>query len=86
MKCSRINDSAKKVKIFGLNHNNLSGNLSPKFAALPSLSALYMNGNNLTGKLEFSEWFYGKMGRRFGAWNNPNLCYPVEVNLNTVSR
>ncbi|PIA63470.1 hypothetical protein AQUCO_00201072v1 [Aquilegia coerulea] len=69
----------RRLRFLGLNHNNLSGNLSPKLAALPSLSALYMNGNNLTGKLEFSEWFYGKMGRRFGAWSNPNLCYPVEL-------
>ncbi|XWS64370.1 hypothetical protein CRYUN_Cryun06bG0180300 [Craigia yunnanensis] len=31
------------------------------------------------GVLKLSEDFYGKMGRRFGAWNNPNLCYPVGV-------
>ncbi|KAF9626068.1 hypothetical protein IFM89_030736 [Coptis chinensis] len=68
-----------KLRFLGLNHNILSGIISPKLAALPSLGALYLHGNNLTGKLEFSEWFYGKMGRRFGAWSNPNLCYPVEL-------
>ncbi|KAL5723522.1 hypothetical protein ACHQM5_006914 [Ranunculus cassubicifolius] len=68
-----------RLRFLGLTHNNLTGKLPPKLAALPSLTALYMNGNNLTGKLEFSEWFYGKMGRRFGAGNNPNLCYPLEL-------
>ena len=33
----------------------------------------------MTGELKFSELFYGKMGRRFGAWNNTNLCYPIEL-------
>ncbi|CAL5338732.1 piriformospora indica-insensitive protein 2-like isoform X1 [Camellia sinensis] len=66
----------KRLRFLGLNDNKLTGNISPKLEALPNVSALYLNGNNLTGELEFSEWFYGKMGRRFGAWNNPNLCYP----------
>ncbi|XP_065852763.1 piriformospora indica-insensitive protein 2-like [Euphorbia lathyris] len=67
----------KKLRFLGLNDNNLTGNLSGKLATLPCLSALYINGNNLSGQLEFSEGFYRKMGRRFGAWNNPNLCIPV---------
>ncbi|XVF03475.1 hypothetical protein REPUB_Repub04eG0264300 [Reevesia pubescens] len=67
----------KRLRFLGLGNNNLTGNLPPKLASLPSLSALYLNGNNLTGVLQFSEDFYGKMSRRFGAWNNPNLCYPV---------
>ncbi|KAK3041303.1 hypothetical protein RJ639_001405 [Escallonia herrerae] len=66
----------KRLRFLGLSGNNLTGELSLKLAALPSLSAIYLNGNNLTGELKFSEWFYGKMGRRFGAWDNPNLCYP----------
>ncbi|KAK9276556.1 hypothetical protein L1049_006090 [Liquidambar formosana] len=69
----------KRLRFLGLNNNNLSGDLLPKLAALPCISALYLNGNNLTGELKFSGWFYGKMGRRFGAWNNPNLCYPMEL-------
>ncbi|WJZ80288.1 hypothetical protein VitviT2T_000221 [Vitis vinifera] len=69
----------KGLRFLGLNDNNLTGNPSPKLAALPSVTALYLNGNNLTGELKFSGWFYGKMERRFGAWNNPNLCYPVEL-------
>ncbi|CAK7326493.1 unnamed protein product [Dovyalis caffra] len=67
----------KRLRFLGLSGNKLTGNLSPKLATLPCVSALYLNGNNLTGELKFSEWFYGKMGRRFGAWNNPNLCYPA---------
>ncbi|KAK6921803.1 Leucine-rich repeat [Dillenia turbinata] len=69
----------KRIRFLGLNDNNLTGDISPKLAALPCISALYLYGNRLSGKLQFSEWFYGKMGRRFGAWNNPNLCYPLEL-------
>ncbi|XP_050372642.1 piriformospora indica-insensitive protein 2-like [Argentina anserina] len=66
----------KRLRFLGLSDNKLRGDLSPKLATLPCISALYLHGNNLTGKLEFSESFYAKMGSRFGAWNNPNLCYP----------
>ncbi|GFZ16163.1 RNI-like superfamily protein [Actinidia rufa] len=66
----------KRLRFLGLNENKLTGDLSPKIETLPSLGAIYLNGNNLTGELKFSEGFYGKLGRRFGAWNNPNLCYP----------
>ncbi|OMO90192.1 Leucine-rich repeat, typical subtype [Corchorus capsularis] len=71
----------KRLRFVGLDNNNLTGHLPPQLASLPSLSALYLNGNNLTGVLQFSREFYGKMGRRFGAWNNPNLCYPVPVGV-----
>ncbi|KAM6548193.1 hypothetical protein CsatB_019869 [Cannabis sativa] len=67
----------KRVRFLDLSDNNLSGNLSPMLAALPCVGALYLNGNNLTGELKFSESFYGKMGSRFGAWDNPNLCYSI---------
>lgn len=66
----------KRLRFLGLSNNKLTGTISPKLATMPCVSALYLNGNNLSGELQFSEWFYGKMGRRFGAWNNPNLCYP----------
>ncbi|KAM5567606.1 piriformospora indica-insensitive protein 2-like [Rosa sericea] len=65
----------KRLRFLGLNDNKLRGNLSSKLATLPCVSALYLHGNNLTGELKFSESFYAKMGSRFGAWNNPNLCY-----------
>ncbi|KAF4386347.1 hypothetical protein F8388_019974 [Cannabis sativa] len=65
----------KRLRFLGLNYNNLSGNVPPRLASLPCISTLYLGGNNLTGELGFSEGFYRKMGRRFGAWNNPNLCY-----------
>lgn len=69
----------KKLRFLGLNDNNLTGNLSPKLEKLPSLNALYLSGNDLKGELKFSKGFFGKMGRRFGAWSNPKLCYPVGV-------
>ncbi|KAG2664441.1 hypothetical protein I3843_16G079000 [Carya illinoinensis] len=69
----------KRLRFLGLNNNNLSGNLSPRLASLPCISSLYLNGNNLTGKLEFPEWFYRKIGKRFGVWNNPNLCHQAEL-------
>ncbi|THG23506.1 piriformospora indica-insensitive protein 2-like [Camellia sinensis] len=65
----------KRLRFLGLTNNSLSGNVSPRFEDMPCLGALYFRGNNLTGKLEFSEFFYKKMGNRFGASNNPNLCY-----------
>ncbi|KAI3744281.1 hypothetical protein L1987_57358 [Smallanthus sonchifolius] len=66
----------KNLRFLGLNDNKLSGNLSPKLAELGNLTALYVNRNNLTGHLNFPLEFYQKMGRRFGAWNNSNLCFP----------
>ncbi|KAL7091088.1 hypothetical protein ACP275_12G083400 [Erythranthe tilingii] len=65
------------LRFLGLNDNKLTGNIPSKIASLPNVGAVYIHGNNLTGEIKFSEWFYGKMGRRFGAWDNPNLCYPV---------
>ncbi|KAF5727775.1 piriformospora indica-insensitive protein 2-like [Tripterygium wilfordii] len=66
----------KRLRFLGLSDNKLTGSLSPKLASLPCVGALYVGGNNLTGELKFSQEFYRKMGRRFGAWSNPNLCYP----------
>lgn len=67
--------SLKRLRYLALDNNHLSGTVSAKFAALPSLAAFYINGNNLTGKLEFPERFYQRMGQRFASWNNPSLCY-----------
>ncbi|CAH9104608.1 unnamed protein product [Cuscuta epithymum] len=67
----------EKLRFLGLNDNNLSGEISPRIAEMPNIGALYLNGNNLAGELQFSEGFYGKMGRRLGVWGNPNLCYPI---------
>ncbi|MCL7034373.1 hypothetical protein MKW94_002917 [Papaver nudicaule] len=69
----------KRLRFLGLNDNNLIGNISPKLADLPSLSTVRLNGNNFSGELKFSKGFYEKMGRRFGAWSNPELCYPIEL-------
>ncbi|CAM8882087.1 unnamed protein product [Rhodiola kirilowii] len=71
----------KRLRFLGLNDNNLSGSLTPKLAALPSLTGFYIHGNNLTGDLTFSGKFYLKMGRRFGAYGNPNLCYSAQRGL-----
>ncbi|KAJ0683309.1 putative leucine-rich repeat domain superfamily [Helianthus annuus] len=67
----------KNLRFLGLNDNKLSGSLSPKLVELGNLTALYVHGNNLTGDLKFPREFYQKMGRRFGAWNNSNLCFPI---------
>jgi Leucine-rich repeat (LRR) protein len=69
----------KKLRFLGLNDNNLTGKILPKLESLPYLNALYLSGNNLKGEIQFSKGFFGKLGRRFGAWNNPKLCYPIEV-------
>ncbi|GAB2280120.1 hypothetical protein Dimus_014757 [Dionaea muscipula] len=65
-----------RLRYLDLSNNNLSGNLPPKLETMPCVSALYVYGNNLTGELKFSNGFYEKMGRKFGAWGNPDLCYP----------
>lgn len=69
----------KRLRFLGLRNNSLSGTPPPELASLPCISALYLNGNNLTGQLDFPGAFYGKMGRRFGAWNNPNLCHRLPL-------
>ncbi|GFQ01366.1 piriformospora indica-insensitive protein 2 [Phtheirospermum japonicum] len=67
----------KGLRFLGLHDNMLTGDVLPELENLPNISALYINGNNLTGELKFSELFLEKMGRRLGAWDNPNLCYPT---------
>nr|DAD32427.1 TPA_asm: hypothetical protein HUJ06_011278 [Nelumbo nucifera] len=69
----------KRLRFLGLNDNDLSSHVPPKLSAMPCLNTLNLYRNDLTGELQFSEWFYGKMGRRFAAWSNPNLCYPVKL-------
>ncbi|XP_021862955.1 piriformospora indica-insensitive protein 2 isoform X2 [Spinacia oleracea] len=69
----------KKLRYVGLANNNLTGYLPSAIANMSAVGAIYVNGNNLTGELKFSEVFYRRLGRRFGAWNNPNLCYVGEL-------
>ncbi|KAK6925200.1 Leucine-rich repeat, partial [Dillenia turbinata] len=70
----------RNLKFLGLDNNSLTGEIPPRLEELPSLHALRIRGNNFTGKLQFSKGFYEKLGRRFEAWNNPNLCYSLEMN------
>uniref|UniRef100_A0A1D1YSX6 Piriformospora indica-insensitive protein 2 n=1 Tax=Anthurium amnicola TaxID=1678845 RepID=A0A1D1YSX6_9ARAE len=63
------------LRFLALDNNHLLGEVPAELAALPMVGALYLNGNNLTGQLGFSEGFYRRMGRRFAAWGNPDLCY-----------
>ncbi|KAJ0241359.1 Uncharacterized protein HA466_0217710 [Hirschfeldia incana] len=66
----------KKLRFLGLSNNSLGGKLFPQMETeMPCLNALYVNGNNISGELEFSKMFYERMGRRLGVWGNPNLCY-----------
>lgn len=74
----------KKLRFLALDNNQISGFVSPKLAEMPSISALYLNGNNLAGELRFSEEFYRRMGSRFASWNNPNLCYVFKAGNTTV--
>lgn len=70
--------SLKRLRFLGLNDNNLTGTVPSKgLETLPCLGALYINGNNLTGELGFSRKFYEKMGTRFKASKNPNLCQHI---------
>lgn len=65
----------KRLRFLGLNDNELTGTVpSKELETLPCLGALYIHGNNLTGELRFSTKFYEKMGTRFKASKNPNLC------------
>ena len=65
----------EKLRFLGLKSNGLSGKVPPSLASMPCISAIYISGNNLSGEIEFSPGFFRKLGRRFGAWENPNLCY-----------
>ncbi|CAN1180420.1 Piriformospora indica-insensitive protein 2 [Linum perenne] len=69
----------KKLRFLGLSDNFLSGSVSPKLAEMEDLGALYLQNNNFSGVLGFQWRFYGRMGRRFGAWGNRNLCYLEEL-------
>jgi Leucine-rich repeat (LRR) protein len=63
------------LRFLALDHNRLTGKVPAKLAELPNIGALYLNGNNLSGTLEFAPGFYQRMGRRFASWDNPGLCY-----------
>ena len=65
------------LRFLALEHNRLTGPVPARLAQLPNIGALYLNGNNLTGALEFAPGFYQRMGRRFASWDNPGLCYDV---------
>ncbi|KAL1564905.1 Piriformospora indica-insensitive protein 2 [Salvia divinorum] len=75
----------KSLRFLGLNDNKLTGDIPSKIATSPNVTSIYLHGNNLTGKLNFSEAFYGRMGRRFGAWGNPGLCYQQPEEFETAS-
>ncbi|CAN0891505.1 Piriformospora indica-insensitive protein 2 [Linum grandiflorum] len=68
----------KQLRFLGLSSNFLSGSVSPKLAEMENLGALYIQSNNFSGVLRFPSRFYGRMGRRFAAWGNRNLCYLEE--------
>ncbi|KAH7650927.1 Leucine-rich repeat (LRR) protein associated with apoptosis in muscle tissue protein [Dioscorea alata] len=67
--------SLKRLRYIALDNNQIIGSVPSNFASLPCLKALYLHGNSLTGRLVFSQGFYERLGRRFTAWGNPNLCY-----------
>ncbi|KAH9625073.1 hypothetical protein KSS87_010563 [Heliosperma pusillum] len=69
----------KNLRYLGLSNNILTGNVPIDLANMPCVTSIYVDGNNLTGVLNFGPGFYRKLGRRFKAWNNPNLCYIGEL-------
>ncbi|CAA6665484.1 unnamed protein product [Spirodela intermedia] len=72
--------SLENLSAVGLSNTFLGGEIPAAIAGLkglrlPAVGALYLNRNNLSGRLQFSSEFYRRMGTRFAAWGNPNLCY-----------
>ncbi|KAL4195717.1 hypothetical protein AMTRI_Chr04g179710 [Amborella trichopoda] len=76
----------KKLRFLGLQNNSLTGGVPGKLLVeMPSMSRLYLNGNNLSGPLELPVAFYKRMGGSFVIWDNPGLCYyppPLPINNN----
>ena len=68
-------EGMSRLRFLALDNNNLSGSISPRLGALPWLNALYLNGNNFSGEIQFAEEFYNRVGGRFASWDNPALCY-----------
>ncbi|CAI8604176.1 unnamed protein product [Vicia faba] len=62
----------KNLVILELSNMELRGQIPESLFELKKLRFLGLNDNNLTG-------FFGKLGRRFGAWSNPKLCVPVAL-------
>ena len=50
------------LRFLALDPNRLSETVSAKLSALPSIGAMYLDGNHLTGTLEFSAGFYKREG------------------------
>ncbi|MCD7472292.1 Piriformospora indica-insensitive protein 2 [Datura stramonium] len=69
----------KKLRFLSLSNNILSGIIPSKFENVSTINALYLDGNDFTGKLEFSPRFYSKLRSRFRASENMNLCSSLEL-------
>ncbi|OWM65169.1 piriformospora indica-insensitive protein 2-like [Punica granatum] len=67
------------LRHLGLGCNSLSGTPPAKLSSMPRLSSLYLNRNNLSGKLMFPKSFYRRTRWRFRAEDNPGLCHEAEV-------
>ncbi|WMV35275.1 hypothetical protein MTR67_028660 [Solanum verrucosum] len=69
----------KKLRFLSLSNNILSGIIPSKFEKISTINALYLDGNDFTGKLEFSQRFYTKLRSRFRASGNVKLCLSLEL-------
>ncbi|KAK4719377.1 hypothetical protein R3W88_017715 [Solanum pinnatisectum] len=69
----------KKLRFLSLSNNILSGIIPSKFEKISTINALYLDGNDFTGKLEFSPRFYTKLRSRFRASGNVKLCLSLEL-------
>ncbi|GAB2220649.1 hypothetical protein Droror1_Dr00008312 [Drosera rotundifolia] len=64
-----------RLRYVDLSKNKLTGDITPRLETMLSMSTLFVHDNMLTGELKFTHEYYVKMGKRFGAWGNPDLCY-----------
>ncbi|KAF3782967.1 Piriformospora indica-insensitive protein 2 [Nymphaea thermarum] len=69
----------KKLRFLALNDNSFIGGLPSKLAEMPAVSGMYLDGNNLSGMLDFPQEFFQRLGRKLVVWGNSNLCYPPKL-------
>ncbi|KAJ8558167.1 hypothetical protein K7X08_004933 [Anisodus acutangulus] len=75
----------KKICYLGLDNNKLEGTLPEEFGALEYVNELYLENNNLSGRLPFSAKFVSKVGQKLKLEGNPQLCADEGLRISNVS-